>query len=262
MSLPRFPNENLTREDAINQILSSIAMEKVGLSHIINAEGEKIQYILGTLEGSTPPAPPTIEQVLSVNESVKTMLETVSSNQLLLKGKMADALSATTLESKEPVITIGTDGTWEVDGVSTGVIARGPAGPQGKMNASFWFGFSSFTGDQLTINANTVIPINEVITESGEGDIVNDNGTFTLVPGSYLVSWSLSLQSFSGPTNIQMYANGKIAASTIIAGINLNGRGIVSSEEVITMTLQAYSSGYVRLNTGTPQIDMTIIRIA
>ena len=51
MSLPSFPNIDppIQREDAVNQILSSIAMEELGLSHILNAEGEKLQYILGTL---------------------------------------------------------------------------------------------------------------------------------------------------------------------------------------------------------------------
>ena len=61
MSLPSFPvvNPPIEREDAVNQILSSIAMEELGLSHILNAEGEKLQYILGTLPGlSGPPAPP------------------------------------------------------------------------------------------------------------------------------------------------------------------------------------------------------------
>ena len=37
MSLPSFPvvNPPIEREDAVNQILSSIAMEELGLSHIL-----------------------------------------------------------------------------------------------------------------------------------------------------------------------------------------------------------------------------------
>lgn len=59
MSLPSFPvvNPPIEREDAVNQILSSIAMEELGLSHILNAEGEKLQYILGTLPGLSGPPP-------------------------------------------------------------------------------------------------------------------------------------------------------------------------------------------------------------
>lgn len=49
MSLPEFENEPISREDAVNYILTSIAMEEMALSHILNAEGEKIQYVIGTL---------------------------------------------------------------------------------------------------------------------------------------------------------------------------------------------------------------------
>lgn len=48
MSMPELPkpNPDMTQEQALTMILSSIALEEVALSHIINAEGEKIQYIL------------------------------------------------------------------------------------------------------------------------------------------------------------------------------------------------------------------------
>ncbi len=95
MSLPSFPNVDppIQREDAVNQILSSIAMEELGLSHILNAEGEKMQYILGTLPGLSGPAA-TVEDVLNANESVRGLLETAVQNQIFLKGKMQGALDA------------------------------------------------------------------------------------------------------------------------------------------------------------------------
>jgi len=80
--------------DSIAQILTSIAMEEIGLSHIINAEGEKIQYVLGTLEGQQLQQPPTVDQILEVNESVKDMLSQVSFSQMFLMGKMQAALGA------------------------------------------------------------------------------------------------------------------------------------------------------------------------
>ena len=93
MSLPKFPEPGgLTRDDAINLILASIAMEEVGLSHVINAEGEKIQYVLGTLEGVTGPENVTIDELLQVNDSVAGLLEQVAANQQALSDKMQAAL--------------------------------------------------------------------------------------------------------------------------------------------------------------------------
>lgn len=94
MSLPSFPvvDPPIDRDDAVNQILSSIAMEELSLSHILNAEGEKLQYVLGTLPGLTGPA--TITEVMAANESVKGVLEAAMQNQLFLKAKMDSALAS------------------------------------------------------------------------------------------------------------------------------------------------------------------------
>ncbi|MDR1735889.1 MAG: hypothetical protein LBR85_03350 [Oscillospiraceae bacterium] len=95
MSLPAFPDkpEGYSIEDSISQILTSIAMEEIGLSHILNSEGEKLQYVLGTLTDASKPNP-TIPEILEVNESVKDMLGVVSTNQMFLFGKMSAALNA------------------------------------------------------------------------------------------------------------------------------------------------------------------------
>lgn len=51
LSRANFPNItptiSLTRDEAISLLISAIAMEELGLIHIINAEGEKLQYVLG-----------------------------------------------------------------------------------------------------------------------------------------------------------------------------------------------------------------------
>lgn len=99
MSLPSFPVSGppIEREDAVNQILSSIAMEEPGLGHILNAEGERLQYILGTLPGLSGP-PATVGDVLAANDSVRGMLETAAQNQLFLKTKMQKALTASPMQ--------------------------------------------------------------------------------------------------------------------------------------------------------------------
>ncbi len=58
MSLPGFSNVDppVQREDAVNQILPSIAVEERGLRHILHTEGEKMQYNPGMLPGLSGPA--------------------------------------------------------------------------------------------------------------------------------------------------------------------------------------------------------------
>ena len=92
--MPSFPpnGANMTREEALTMIIASIAMEELALSHILNAEGEKLQYILGTLPGTEPCACP--HEVLSINKSVTALLEAVTQNQMLLKNKLERALEA------------------------------------------------------------------------------------------------------------------------------------------------------------------------
>lgn len=126
MSLPSFPTVDppINREDAVNQILSSIAMEELGLSHILNAEGEKLQYILGTLPGLSGP-PATVSEVLAANESVRSMLETAVQNQLFLKAKMQGALTASPMQG--PTGPTGPTGATGPAGGPVG--ATGPAGP-------------------------------------------------------------------------------------------------------------------------------------
>jgi len=95
--MPKFPDrcEILTLDESVNAILTSIAMEETALSHIINAEGEKIQFVLGTLEGPRSPVvvQTSLEDLLRVNESVRETLDAVSMNQMFLLGKLSAAVN-------------------------------------------------------------------------------------------------------------------------------------------------------------------------
>ena len=77
MSLPTFPQMDppLTREGSLNEIIASIAAEELSLSHILNAEGEKLQYVLGTLPGLETAA--ALDEVMEVNQSVQETLSDV-----------------------------------------------------------------------------------------------------------------------------------------------------------------------------------------
>jgi hypothetical protein len=98
MSNPNLPNITptitLSRDDVLNLLFSSIAMEELGLAHIINAEGEKIQFALGTLPGSTPAS---LAQVLQVNSSTEAMLDTVFRQEMMLDSKLRTASAIPTL---------------------------------------------------------------------------------------------------------------------------------------------------------------------
>ena len=101
MSFPKIPDVDatisITLEETINLLLASVAFEELGLAHIINAEAEKIQYVLGTLEDQEPPAtPPTINELLEINRSVDKTLRNVIKNQMLLQFKLEDTMSITT----------------------------------------------------------------------------------------------------------------------------------------------------------------------
>jgi hypothetical protein len=98
MSFPNIPNVtpsiSINREDVINLLLASIAFEELGLAHIINAEGEKIQAVLGTLPGGQIPPATTIEQLLEVNNLVNRTMKTIIKTQMLLQFKLEDTLDA------------------------------------------------------------------------------------------------------------------------------------------------------------------------
>jgi len=96
MSFPNIPNVtptiSINRDDVINLLLASIAFEELGLSHLINSEAEKIQYVLGTLNVQTAPEPPTINDLLKIDKSVNQTLRNVIKNQMLLQFKLEDII--------------------------------------------------------------------------------------------------------------------------------------------------------------------------
>lgn len=143
MSYPNIPNISptitITRDDAINLLLSSIAMEEIGLSHILNAEGEKIQFVLGTLPGITGPGA-TINDVLAIDQSVKATMDTAIKKELLLSSKLESVLSVPTL--------LGPTGATGPTGP-----AGGPPGPTGATGATGTAGAVGATGATGTAGA-------------------------------------------------------------------------------------------------------------
>lgn len=88
MSMPNIPDISpdidLKREDVINLLLASIALEEIGLSHLLNAEGEKLQK---AIELAT-----CFEDLLYANNSVEKMLRTIIKKEMLLQFKLEDVM--------------------------------------------------------------------------------------------------------------------------------------------------------------------------
>lgn len=80
MSMPIIVGSNTTRCQVITDIIESVALEQTGLSHILNAEGEKIQKVL---ELTKEP-----KDLLKVNNSVQSMINTITRLESILLSKL------------------------------------------------------------------------------------------------------------------------------------------------------------------------------
>ena len=96
MSFPNIPDirpeVGISRQEVITLLLASIALEENGLAHIINAEAEKLQYLIGMLKDHEAPRRFSIGELLEVNRSVERVLKSVVKNQMLLQFKLEDIL--------------------------------------------------------------------------------------------------------------------------------------------------------------------------
>ncbi|ARJ74675.1 hypothetical protein B7941_09185 [Bacillus velezensis] len=136
MSQPNLPNitpvVTLSRDDTINLVLSSIAMEELGMAHILNAEGEKIQYALGTIPGLTGP-PSSLADILNLNESVRDTLDSLMKQELLLGSKLDSISNIPTLAG--PTGATGPTGPTGAIGPAGATGPTGSTGPTGVTGA-------------------------------------------------------------------------------------------------------------------------------
>ncbi|MEG1499505.1 MAG: hypothetical protein RR400_00315 [Clostridia bacterium] len=81
MSMPVIIPGTVTTIQAINDLIESVALEETGISHILNAEGEKIQAFVA-MQGVTS------EQLLAVNASVQSMVNAIANLEMILQNKL------------------------------------------------------------------------------------------------------------------------------------------------------------------------------
>ncbi|MFJ7732113.1 hypothetical protein ACIQXF_09490 [Lysinibacillus sp. NPDC097231] len=132
------PTITVSLEDSFNLLLASIALEELGVSHIINAEAEKLQFVLGTLPGLSSPA--TISDLLAINSSIKqTLIETIK-HELTLEQKL-EAVLNTPLKGAT-----GATGVTGPAGMTGATGITGAAGPTGLTGATGATGNTGTTG--------------------------------------------------------------------------------------------------------------------
>jgi len=83
--MPKFPTPDTIpdREQAINAIIASIAMEETALAKLIEAESEKIKYAIKTIDPNSQ-----LCLLLKFNESAANLIGLVNEMQMILKNKL------------------------------------------------------------------------------------------------------------------------------------------------------------------------------
>ena len=189
MPMPTFPQIDppLTREGSINGIISSIAAEELSLSHILNTQGEKLQYVLGTLPGLEQAA--DLEEVMKVNKSVQDTMSNVMEQQMLLTAKLSAAMKA-------PVY-------------------PGPTGPTGPSLISAYA--ANTKGLKLQVaTGGTPIPLPDAQLLSPEITVNPDNTVFTVSKsGLYLITYHVNITAALKMGTRLMYNNMSVVDSVI-----------------------------------------------
>ncbi|WP_257153050.1 collagen-like protein [Bacillus thuringiensis] len=218
MSQPNIPNitpaVTLSRTESIDLIIASIALEELALAHIINAEAEKIQYVVGTLSGLSPAA--TVSNLLAINESVNTTLQTATQKQMYLQNKLKNVLQAPSLTG--PTGPVGPTGPAGGGGPTGPTGATGPTGPTGVCTCPppvqgtfFTFNTGPFTPG--SVSAGTVIP-----TQIPDPAPMNTPGAFTVNPDGSVTVNTPGIYSVTGTVNLAPGESGSFA-------IQVNGGG-------------------------------------
>jgi len=87
MSMPTIDLEDIPPRDALAAIMASIALQEAAIAHVLNAEGEKIQAVVGLADAS-------VEDLQGINESVGDLVDNVSSLAGEIQRKLRTAMEA------------------------------------------------------------------------------------------------------------------------------------------------------------------------
>lgn len=82
MGMPVIAGSDITRDQSVTDIVQSVALEQTALSHILNAEGEKIQRVVADETITTT-------ELLAANKSVESMVNSITKLEIILQSKLA-----------------------------------------------------------------------------------------------------------------------------------------------------------------------------
>ncbi len=89
MSMPVIDPGTTTLNQALADVIESIALQEAGLSHIINAEGEILQYFIDPCGKRFTP-----EDLACTNHSIESLINSISAIEQSLTSKMQTVLEA------------------------------------------------------------------------------------------------------------------------------------------------------------------------
>ncbi|MEN6462998.1 MAG: hypothetical protein ABFC94_16725 [Syntrophomonas sp.] len=197
MSFPTIPQISptisLDRNQVVNLLLASVAFEELGLAHVVNTEGEKLQAALGTLPGITSVRATNLLGLLSVNRDVRRTLQTVLMKEMLLEFKLEDILDITGIPSNIPPgptpIFVEAGSAWAV------------GTPYGQGNAQYVTLGPTETGNTFVLGLGaTNIPIGTVsVLRQGTNLIVTFTTFFPYVMNEVHLLVSATIPTVSAP---------------------------------------------------------------
>ena len=286
MSMPTFPKNDppLTREGSLNEIISSIAAEELSLSHLLNVEGEKLQYVLGAMPGLDEAA--SLDEVMQVNKSVKDTLSGIMEQQMALTAKLSAALKAPTLPG--PAGPMGAEGPAGPEGPAEGEAGpTGPTGPDGAEGPAGPIGPTGAPGPNPTavaaFAANTrgssispspqgeTIGLSEEQVLCPEISLNNGNTLFYLhKAGTYRISYRVNLLS-AQPVGTRLVVDGlhEGVVAPSMAAAQFENTVTMALPEGCVVELQVYSLtsglpivGNVQLVGGASGASVLIVRLS
>ena len=101
MGMPTITPGNRTQEQVMTDLIESIAMQERALSHIVNAESEKMQAIINMDTVST-------QQLLQLNQSVEHMINAAARLETVLQAKLELSNQECNINEEEEV-----DSEWQ-----------------------------------------------------------------------------------------------------------------------------------------------------